>query len=131
MGTPPPAKVELGKFLFFDKEFGGNRNISCATCHHPMAATGDGLSLPVGEGGAGLGMTRDTGTGEDQIHERVPRNAPHIFNLGAREFTRMFHDGRVEFMQILDFLQALTDPDSIDLRKDVPTYVPSGLPMYD
>ena len=27
---------------------------------------------------------------------RVPRNAPALFNLGAREFTRMFHDGRVE-----------------------------------
>ena len=26
----------------------------------------------------------------------MPRNAPPLFNLGAREFTRMFHDGRVE-----------------------------------
>jgi len=30
------------------------------------------------------------------VHERVPRNAPDIFNLGAKEFTTMFHDGRVE-----------------------------------
>lgn len=44
----------------------------------------------------GLGMTRDTGEGDNAIAERVPRNAPHVFNLGAKEFARMFHDGRVE-----------------------------------
>lgn len=88
-------KEELGKLLFFDKILSGNMNISCATCHHPLAATGDGLSLPIGEGGMGLGKTRDTGAGPDAVHERVPRNAPHIFNLGAEPFTVMFHDGRV------------------------------------
>ena len=75
-GTPDPAKFLLGQMLFFDKIISGNRNISCATCHHAMADTGDGLSLPVGEGGLGLGVTRDTGSGPDAIHERVPRNAP-------------------------------------------------------
>lgn len=87
---------ELGKFLFFDKILSGNRNISCATCHHPLAATGDGLSLGIGEGGDGLGVTRNLGSGVSAVHERVPRNAPHIFNLGAKQFNRMFHDGRVE-----------------------------------
>ena len=93
--TASAAKLELGKALFFDKIISGNQNISCATCHHPLAWTGDGLALPVGEGGIGLGPTRDTGSGADAIHERVPRNAPHIFNLGAKEFSIMFHDGRV------------------------------------
>jgi cytochrome c peroxidase len=92
-----PAKVELGRMLFFDKELSGNRNTSCATCHHSLTATGDGLSLPVGEGGTGLGVTRDCGVvGSTLVPERVPRNAPHVFNLGAKEFVRMFHDGRVE-----------------------------------
>jgi cytochrome c peroxidase len=90
------AKEQLGKFLFYDKILSGNKNTSCATCHHPLAATGDGLSLGVGEGGKGLGIMRDTGTGSDAIHERVPRNAPFVFNLGANEFVRVFHDGRVE-----------------------------------
>jgi cytochrome c peroxidase len=105
---PPPAvdsdfatfsdvQVELGKFLFYDKILSGNENISCATCHHALADTGDGLSLPVGEGGRGLGVIRDTGELNDTpVVERVPRNAPHLFNLGAHEFTVMFHDGRVE-----------------------------------
>lgn len=91
-----PEKVELGKVLFYDKILSGNRNTSCATCHHSLTDSGDGLSLPVGEGGRGLGVARDTGTDPDAIHERVPRNAPFLFNLGAYEFIEMFHDGRVE-----------------------------------
>ena len=70
-------------------------NISCTTCHHPLTDTGDGLSLSIGEGGVGLGMTRNTGFGDEAVHARVPRNAPQVFNLGAREFERMFFDGRV------------------------------------
>lgn len=94
----PPAsdaRIELGRQLFFDKILSGNANISCATCHHPFAGTGDGLSLSVGEGARGTGVLRDTGAGIDAIHERVPRNAPALFNLGARQFEVLFHDGRV------------------------------------
>lgn len=91
-GVPNDKKVELGKLLFYDKILSGNRNISCATCHHALTDTGDGLSLPVGQGGKGLGVCREPG----DIIERVPRNAPPVFNLGAKHFTRMFHDGRVE-----------------------------------
>jgi cytochrome c peroxidase len=93
--APSSAEVALGQVLFFDKIISGNRNISCATCHHPLAGTGDGLALPIGEGGKGLGVTRDTGIGGDAVHERVPRNAQPLFNLGAKEFAIMFHDGRV------------------------------------
>ena len=94
--APSAEKVDLGKKLFFDKILSGNKNISCATCHHTLTDTGDGLSLPVGEGARGLGIMRDTGTGSDAIHERVPRNAPPVFNLGAKEFVQIFHDGRVQ-----------------------------------
>ncbi|UCF69477.1 MAG: cytochrome-c peroxidase [Acidobacteriota bacterium] len=86
----------LGRLLFHDKIVSGNRNISCASCHHILTGTSDGLSLSIGEGGHGLSVTRDTGTGEHAVHERVPRNSPALFNLGAVEFQRMFHDGRVE-----------------------------------
>ena len=94
-GNPDANKVSLGKFLYTDKILSGNQNIACATCHHALTDTGDGLSLPVGEGGRGLGMARDTGSGGDAIHERVPRNAPPVFNLGAKQLKFMFHDGRV------------------------------------
>lgn len=96
-GAPDPAKVELGKLLFWDKLLSGNQNISCATCHHALAGTGDGLSLSLGEGAKGTGIVRQTAAiGQPgAVVERVPRNAPHIFNIGAAEFTTMFHDGRV------------------------------------
>ncbi|MDF1701981.1 MAG: cytochrome c peroxidase [Planctomycetota bacterium] len=96
-GSPPPAKVELGRMLFFDQLLSGNRNIACATCHHPEHAGTDGLALGLGEGATGLGSERRTGADlAPGVHGRVPRNAPALFNLGAREFTRLFHDGRVE-----------------------------------
>jgi len=95
-GEPPAAQVRLGQLLFFDKLLSGNRNISCASCHHPLAATGDGLAVSIGEGAKGLGVTRDTGAFPDEVGERIGRNAQPLFNLGAREFTRMFHDGRAE-----------------------------------
>ena len=85
------ARVKLGNLLFFDKLLSGNRNISCATCHHPKFATADGVALPLGEGPTGLGPDRQIGTSEDAlVHERVPRNSPALFNLGATEFTRLF-----------------------------------------
>ena len=93
--TPSAEKVELGRNLMFDKILSGNLNISCGTCHHSLADTGDGLSLPVGEGGSGLGVTRDVGSGSDLIVERVPRNAPPVFNLGDNSIHTFFHDGRV------------------------------------
>lgn len=95
-GRAPVEKIDLGRNLFFDKALSGNRNISCATCHHPATHTGDALSLSIGEGGRGQGIARNTGVFPNAVSERVSRNAQALFNLGAREFRRMFHDGRVE-----------------------------------
>ena len=88
-----PAQVELGEALFFDKILSGNRDISCATCHHPLLHSGDGLPLSLGTGGLGLGTAREMGLGR----ELIPRNAPEIFNRGATEWETMFWDGRVNF----------------------------------
>lgn len=90
-----PAMVAIGRDLFWDPILSGNRNISCATCHNPRFGTGDGLSLGLGEGAVGLGPERRI-TAENTPEDRVPRNAPPLFNLGANEFTVLFHDGRLE-----------------------------------
>lgn len=87
--------AKLGQRLFYDKILSGNQNIACSTCHHHDLASGDGLSLGIGEGGVGLGEKRTVGTGESKVKRRVPRNATGLFNLGAKEFTHLFHDGRV------------------------------------
>jgi cytochrome c peroxidase len=90
-----PARAEIGRLLFYDPILSGNRNISCATCHHHDTFSADALSLGIGEGGLGIGRDRSAGTGPDRIAKRVPRNAPGLWNVGALEFTHMFHDGRV------------------------------------
>lgn len=90
-------EVTLGQLLFFDPILSGNDNIACSTCHHPKLGTSDGLSLGMGEGGIGLGPDR-VADPENMPEDRVPRNAPALYNLGAREYTRMFHDGRVEMV---------------------------------
>lgn len=88
-------EVALGQLLFWDAELSGNRNISCGTCHHPRFATGDGVSLALGEGGRGLGPDRVVDP-ENLPEQRIPRNAPALFNLGILDLRTIFHDGRIE-----------------------------------
>ncbi len=93
-GGHSQARIDLGQALFFDRELSGNRDTSCATCHHPLLASGDALSLPVGTAPENPGIL-----GPDRIkgadREFVPRNAPEIFNRGYTLWTSMFWDGRV------------------------------------
>ncbi|MCT8160839.1 c-type cytochrome [Pseudoruegeria sp. SHC-113] len=95
-----PQKAKIGQLLFYDKILSGNRNISCGTCHHHDLGGTDGLSLGIGEGGVGLGPERTAGTGGDRIKKRVPRNAPALWNLGAKEVRVLFHDGRLEISDL-------------------------------
>ncbi|HRF48153.1 MAG TPA: cytochrome c peroxidase [Anaerolineales bacterium] len=88
---PPAAQVALGQALFFDPELSGNRDVACATCHLPSQATGDGLSLPIGTGGAGLGPDRQA----DPTRPRVARNAPDVLFRGSSAWITVFWDGRV------------------------------------
>ncbi len=91
-----PEKAKIGQLLFYDKILSGNRNISCGTCHHHDLAGGDGLSLGIGEGGSGLGPERVAEANGERIRKRIPRNAPALWNLGAKEIDVLFHDGRLE-----------------------------------
>ena len=86
-----PELRELGEALFFDKILSGNRDTACATCHHPIAAGGDGLSVSVGTKGVGLAGDRVAGADRDL----VARTAPDLFNRGADGWYTMFWDGRV------------------------------------
>lgn len=88
-------EARLGQLLFYDPILSGNQEVACATCHHPAFGTSDGVSLGIGDGGRGLGTQRVVGP-QNLPEQRIPRNAPALFNLGAHEFTRLFHDGRIE-----------------------------------
>ncbi|WP_377192353.1 cytochrome-c peroxidase [Ruegeria meonggei] len=93
-------QAAIGHQLFYDPILSGNRNIACAHCHHPDFGTSDGLSLGIGEGGQGLGPDRTPGTGADRIRKRIPRNAPGLWNLGAKDIHTLFHDGRLSISDV-------------------------------
>jgi cytochrome c peroxidase len=90
--APPQdaAAVALGRALFFDKILSGNRDVSCASCHSPAAALGDGSSLAIGTGGTGSAPARTLGAGR----QFVPRNTQTLLNVGLG-FKLMFWDIRV------------------------------------
>lgn len=92
---PDPERIALGHLLFYDPILSGNKGVSCATCHHPDFGTSDGVSLALGDGGVGLGPERKLDP-DNPPEQRIPRNAPGLWNLGAAQFTRFFHDGRLE-----------------------------------
>ena len=45
------AKVELGRFLFYDRRLSTDRNTSCATCHQQARAFTDGREVAIGATG--------------------------------------------------------------------------------
>jgi cytochrome c peroxidase len=74
-----PEKVALGRLLFWDPILSGNKDVACATCHHPEFGYSDGLPLSIGVNGHGLGAERRFA---DDSH-RVPfarRNSQTIVN---------------------------------------------------
>ena len=73
-----PSEVELGRLLFWDPLLSGDRDVACATCHHPDFAYGDGRDLSLGAGAVGLGPARvDVSDGRIPV---VKRNSPTILN---------------------------------------------------
>lgn len=84
-------KVEFGRRLFWDKVLSGNKDISCAGCHHPKQGTSDGLSLSIGTKADGDHFDRSVG------HDRqfIPRNAQDLWNRGSPRWGTLFHDMRV------------------------------------
>jgi cytochrome c peroxidase len=77
--TPAGPTEELGRLLFWDPVLSGNRDVACASCHHPDFAWADGRELSLGSGSVGLGPLRhDTTNGQIPV---VRRNAPTILNV--------------------------------------------------
>ncbi|MBV6319865.1 cytochrome-c peroxidase [Duganella violaceipulchra] len=70
-----PAKVALGRELFFDKRMSRNGAISCASCHQPERGYADGLRVSKGIDGR-LGT----------------RNTPSLLNVAFNQ--TQFWDGR-------------------------------------
>lgn len=85
-----PARVALGRLLFYDPVLSGKNDMSCATCHHPDFGYGDGRGKSMGAGGRGLGPDRHDGA-------VLRRGAPTIWN--AAFSASQFWDGRARDLE--------------------------------
>lgn len=74
-----PAKVELGRYLFYDKNLSANQSQSCASCHQQALAFSEPLSTSVGSTG--------------QQHRR---NAQALVNVAYNKTLTWAHDGITE-----------------------------------
>lgn len=75
-----PAKVELGKYLFYDPRLSTSGQVACASCHDPQLGWGDGKSLAFG-------------------HDRKlgGRNAMTLWNTAY--YKSLFWDGRATSLE--------------------------------
>jgi cytochrome c peroxidase len=100
--------VQLGQLLFYDRVLSGTYRVSCATCHNPDRAGSNGFRSD-----AKPDEERDdlaiNGLPLYEALKPSAKHAPALFNLGAKEFTRMFGDGRVAQQQDGSFLSPAGD----------------------
>ena len=122
--TPPnnpstPARVALGRVLFWDPILSGNRDVACGTCHHPRFGYAENRDLSIGASGTGLGDRRHFEAGS--AIPFVKRNSQTILNVAfngideagayAPAAAPMFWDARAQSLeqQALEPLKTLEE----------------------
>jgi cytochrome c peroxidase len=106
-----PAKVELGRMLFYDKRLSESNTVSCASCHNPRDGGADHRATSIGVHGQSDG-----------------RNALTVWNVGF--MTSYFWDGHALSLEDQASAQLLNPLDMG--MKDLP-YVTArlrGIPGY-
>jgi cytochrome c peroxidase len=98
-----PARVELGRLLFFDPVLSATRDVACATCHHPRSGWADARATPLGVHATGLGPDRRLNS--PSSFKPLLRNTPTILNAAFNgiasgtphdpRLSPMFWDNRV------------------------------------
>ena len=106
-----PAKVALGRLLFFDPILSATQTVACATCHHPKFAWADARATPIGVGGSGLGPARVLGENAGAKTNPAPlmRNVPSLLNVAFNgviagvkpdpKLAPLFWDSRVQGLE--------------------------------
>ena len=123
-----PEAVTLGRLLFWDPILSGQRDVACATCHHPDFAYSDGLDVSVGVGGRGIGPSRAQHTGalrtrrNSQTVLGTAWNGISAFASTTAERAPMFWDHRMTSLE----LQAL-EPIKSDVEMRGTTYSESTI----
>ncbi|MFL0795894.1 MAG: cytochrome-c peroxidase [Cellvibrionaceae bacterium] len=75
-----PQEIDLGRYLFFDPLLSGNKDMSCASCHHPDKGLADGKGRSIGAN-----------------QKALPRSAPSLWNVAFLK--RLFWDGRASSLE--------------------------------
>lgn len=100
-------KIYLGKLLFYDPILSGEKDVACATCHHPSNGYAEYRDLSIGTNGRGLGSKRVFN--KPNNIPMVKRNAPTILNVAFNgintsnqytpESAPMFWDSRINSLE--------------------------------
>ncbi len=99
-----PAKVELGRLLYFDPVLSGDNDVSCAHCHHPDLGLSDNRGRSMGKGGRGLGRDRQGGA-------VLRRGSPTVWNAAYNHL--QFWDGRARDLEE-QAEKPIQDPNEMD-----------------
>lgn len=78
-------RIELGRLLFWDPVLSGDRDVACASCHHPDFGYADGRALALGAGARGLGPSR---SGSDSL-ALLTRNSPTVLDTAYAGLARL------------------------------------------
>jgi cytochrome c peroxidase len=144
-GNPlTPAKIALGKALFFEEQLSSDDTMACATCHMPEAGGGDPRASLRAPGEDGLlftpddefgsaGMRRQDAQGNYLAHalfgfgaQPTARNSPTV--LGAAFFNTQFWDARA-LPGFLDLGGAVVLPEHASLESQAVEPPVSGVEM--
>lgn len=109
-----PAKIELGKKLFFDRRLSGDGTMNCGTCHDPNTGFSDGLDISLN-----YPTTRNW------------RNSPTLLNVAFQK--SLFHDGRASSLEeqaIFPMMSAFEMNQNLDFMEEEIRSVPEYLAEF-
>ena len=121
-------KVALGKLLFYDPILSGNKDVACATCHHPNNGYAEFRDISIGVNGKGFGSKRIFNHPNDIPF--VKRNAHTILNTAFNGIDTyktydpknapMFWDNRIQSLesQALEPIKALEEMRGQDIPEE-------------
>lgn len=89
------AKVELGRFLFYDRRLSGNGTQACASCHHQDKAFTDGRALAKGSTGE-MHPRNSQGLANVVYNTTLTWANPSLLSLEAQMQVPLFSEAPVE-----------------------------------
>lgn len=122
------AKVELGRFLFYDRRLSGNGTQACASCHHQDKAFTDGRMVAIGSTGE-MHPRNAQGLANVVYHATLTWANPSLIRLEAQAQTPIFGERPVEMGVNDSNVNAVLDRIKTDAR--YPAMFSAAFPEVD